>query len=256
MLAALRERSVLQPSSVSYGESSRYRNAVLADAPRGYWRLGEPSGTAILDTSGNGQNGLYKNTPTLGEAGALSGDSNTAVAFNGTDEYGEVPHNGLLNHGDVFSYELWFKQTEKLERCLLFKQGTSGTTAKVDINSELKPRLRVPGFANLVVSSVAVEDTNWHHLVVTKTGSTIKLYLDGVDRTGSTENRSITDNTGPVYIGTEEPGGGFFKGTLDEVAWYGYALSEARVVAHYEAAQEAVAAGLPAGSLNLLGVGR
>ena len=52
---------------------------------------------------GNGRTGSYLNTPTLGVAGALTGDSNTAVAFNGTNEYVQralrrSPQPGLL-HG-------------------------------------------------------------------------------------------------------------------------------------------------------------
>ena len=42
-----------------------YRDAVLADAPGGYWRLGEGVGaTSAADSSGNGRNGVYVG-PTL-----------------------------------------------------------------------------------------------------------------------------------------------------------------------------------------------
>lgn len=57
-----------------------YAAVVWADAPVGYWRLGEANGTTAVDEMGNG-NGTYVNSPTLGDTGALDGDANTAVTF-------------------------------------------------------------------------------------------------------------------------------------------------------------------------------
>ena len=57
---------------------SAYSDAVLADSPVGYWRLGEASG-AFVDSSGNGNNGAAVGSPTYGETGALSADSDKAV---------------------------------------------------------------------------------------------------------------------------------------------------------------------------------
>src|SRR5262249_9939864 len=74
-----------------------YSAAVLADSPSGYWRLGETSGTTASDASGQNHPGSYLNTPTLGQPGALTGDTDTSVAFNGTDEYTSVPYSAALN---------------------------------------------------------------------------------------------------------------------------------------------------------------
>jgi len=57
----------------------RYRDAVLALLPAGYWRLGESSGTVAADVSGHGLTGTYVGAPTLGAAGALAGDSDTGM---------------------------------------------------------------------------------------------------------------------------------------------------------------------------------
>jgi len=57
----------------------RYRDAVLALAPAGYWRMGETSGTVAADSSGHGLTGTYVGAPTLGAAGALAGDSDTGM---------------------------------------------------------------------------------------------------------------------------------------------------------------------------------
>lgn len=67
-----------------------YSDEVLADGPTSYWRMGESSGTAMLDAKGL-NNGTYIGAPTLGQPGALPYDSNTAATFNGTTARSEVP---------------------------------------------------------------------------------------------------------------------------------------------------------------------
>ncbi|HEV3260444.1 MAG TPA: hypothetical protein VG013_26550, partial [Gemmataceae bacterium] len=84
--------------------SADYMQTVLADNPAGYWRLGEASGTTASDSSGNGHNGTYMGGVTLGQPGAIAGDPNTSVAFNGT--------NGIVDTSFVpnvlsFTIEAW-----------------------------------------------------------------------------------------------------------------------------------------------------
>ena len=88
------------------GGGPSYSASVLADSPRAYWRLGEASGTTAADASGNNRTGSYLNTPSLGAPGALTGDSNTAVSFNGVDEYVNVPYLAALNP-TAFTVEAW-----------------------------------------------------------------------------------------------------------------------------------------------------
>jgi Concanavalin A-like lectin/glucanases superfamily len=70
--------------------SLAYRAAVMAKNPIAYWRLGESSGPNALDETQNGHDGIYIGNPTFGQPGAIQGDSNTAVQFNGSN-YVEIP---------------------------------------------------------------------------------------------------------------------------------------------------------------------
>jgi hypothetical protein len=67
-----------------------YEQAVLADRPVAYWRLGEASGPTAVDSTGHGHEGKYHGHPTYGETGAIEGDRNTAVGLHG-HEYVEIP---------------------------------------------------------------------------------------------------------------------------------------------------------------------
>ncbi len=70
--------------------SSAYSGAVLEKNPVAYWRLGETAGQTAADETGNGHDGTYFGNPTLGQPGAVLGDSNTAVQFTGSN-YVEIP---------------------------------------------------------------------------------------------------------------------------------------------------------------------
>ncbi|MCJ7692985.1 MAG: hypothetical protein MUO22_06170, partial [Sedimentisphaerales bacterium] len=62
-----------------------YVDVVDALNPLGYWRLGESSGTTATDRAGS-YNGTYSGGVTLGTTGALSGDSDTAASFDGSND--------------------------------------------------------------------------------------------------------------------------------------------------------------------------
>jgi hypothetical protein len=84
---------MLGPLTKTVRASDQYSSVVLAKGPVGYWRLGEASGPTVADASGNGYDGTYLGNPTLGQAGAIANDPDTAVGFNGPDsqDYVEIP---------------------------------------------------------------------------------------------------------------------------------------------------------------------
>lgn len=65
--------------------SSGYFDLVMSHSPRGYWRLGETSGTTAADSSGNGRNGTYTGTYTLNKPSLIPSDSvNGSLGCGGT----------------------------------------------------------------------------------------------------------------------------------------------------------------------------
>lgn len=72
--------------------SDQYSQVVLAKGPVGYWRLGEAAGPDAADSTG-GNRGSYNGNPSFGQPGAISGDPDPAVGFNGPDsrDYVDVP---------------------------------------------------------------------------------------------------------------------------------------------------------------------
>src|SRR5262245_49643164 len=62
-----------------------YRDEVLADGPRAYWRFAEQEGPVALDETSM-LAGQYEGTPTLGVPGLVGQTDDRAVLFDGDDE--------------------------------------------------------------------------------------------------------------------------------------------------------------------------
>jgi len=71
-----------------------------------------------------------------------------------------------------------------------------------------------------VTSPTLITDLNFHHVAVTKSGSTVIFYVDGVAQAPVTYNPSFTFNT-PAAIGAQgnDLTSGFI-GVIDELAVY------------------------------------
>ena len=198
----------------------------------------------LADTMGT-NNGDYLNGPTLGVPGAIVGDSNTAALFDGANDYGTV----LRQISDNFSIEFWFKSTQLFgTTCTSWWQGAGLVDAEVngssnDFGVSLCAGKVVAGVGPSpdvsIVSPGGYGDGLWHHVVFarTRTSGALQLYVDGVSvgsATGSTV--SLTSPTN-INFGRIQTGTFYFAGSLDEVAVYSTALSQAAVTAHFDAGQ-------------------
>lgn len=221
-----------------------YPAAVLADSPLAYWRLGESSGTVAADSSANGRTGTYTNSPTLAVAGALAGDSNTAVTFNGTNNYADMG-NPLAFQINTASLEAWVKTTTPGTgyRGVLAKTSAYGIYLKDGV-------LITYDYGASVDRSTGrnIADGLWHHVVLdvnsgVTSGSTI--YIDGVSVLAFT--CTVASHATALDVAAYSSAN-FMAGSVDECAFYGAPLGATRVAAHYAAA----AAAAPANSAAFL----
>jgi hypothetical protein len=222
-----------------------YAATIGADTPAIYWRLGESSGTAAVDASGNARDGTYTSSGiVLGAVGAPLNDTNTAVTLDGAaGAIREASGAGVPVGSSARSLEIWFK-TSTASAQPLFNYGTSGVLSQfaayvagnqVQIKDGTDPILTFTAASSL-------SDGAWHHLVVTYDSATsIAVYVDG-GAVGSAQATSgvlatVLDLTG-LEVGKDNAAVPvFFNGTLDEAAVYGAALNADRVAAHFAAGQ-------------------
>lgn len=236
--------SMIGISSHSGSSQSPYATAVLANSPLAYYALAESSGTVLTDSSGNARNGTYSGSPTLGAAGTITG--NTAVSFDGTDDYGIISYGSWMNSSSAFTIEAWIRPSSVtgignfLDRDVLagrvFQWRRNGTSLEI-----IYWIAGGGGPTSIACGTVAIN--TWYHCAVTWDGTNARSYLNKALITTSVGNGTIFVPTlGSMVIGGSQGGNNigvytqFFAGRIDEVAIYGSALSLAQISAHYDAA--------------------
>jgi hypothetical protein len=210
-----------------------YRSAVLADAPTGYWRLGEPSGTAATDTTG-AHKGTYQGTTSLGRTSLIPSQTDTALGLNGTSTRVRIPHATALNPAR-FSVEAWVRPdtlpAAGAAASIVTKEGAyslqfNGPRLEFTlINGSTRHRLQA------AAGAVTVGQT--YHLVATWDGTTQKLYVNATLAGQATRTTGpATTGTKPLYLGSWNGAKEHLKGTLDDVALYPRALTAAQITTH------------------------
>jgi len=226
--------SAASETACSPRQSNYSRTIASTPGLIGYWRLGEPSGTTACDYTAK-DNGAYRGGVTLGASGAIAEDPDTAVTLDGSTGQVSVPSSTNLNVGDSFTIEAWVKRGRS-------KTGSNEVIASKQDGSWVlmfgesdRLTLRRSTVGNVASATVATTDTSaWHYVAATKSGSSVHLYVDGVDVTGTVTNQTMANNNEPLAIG-QSTGTAYLKGSVDEVALYNAPLTAAQVGGHYKA---------------------
>jgi hypothetical protein len=232
-----------EPISYAYQwrRCSSYTAAVKADAPLGYWRLGEATSATAADDSGSGNPGSYVAGVQLGAAGALADDGDTAAAFDGVDDRVSVPDTAPLRLNGSFSIEFWAKLRAPANTFPgIIRKGNASSTGTgwyIYYNTTaFRPDFQRAGVASRKTSAAgALSTTIYKHYVLTydAASSTLRWYVGGVlDATYTGVTFPTVTDTSTVDLGRGTHFGNEF---IDEVALYTSALSPARISAHYAA---------------------
>lgn len=220
-----------------------YQGAVLADSPLLYYRLNETSGTTCMDTSGNARNGTYSGGYTLGITGAITSDpTNKAVNFTGASGKMDVPYGAYMDAASI-TVETWVLSTITGQGPLWDRDKGNGTTSprvwQFRLSNSKVEFIRIGGTGGTITATSvkSVNDGNWHHVAATYDGSNIRIYIDGaLDKTVSAPG-AFSGHPAAMSLAVNDASVGavYLNGVLDEAAYYGTALSGARILAHYNA---------------------
>ena len=234
--------SVAAHLTVAAIPTTGYVGAVLSDSPVAYWRLGESSGSKTAFDAYGGHDATYSGSMTLGVAGAITGDANTADNFTGGKA--EVPYTSALNNpAGPFSVEFWAKPSDtglltpiaSQDRTtgragFCFYQNNGGSSWYLDLG--IPTSTSVNRFSGTTPATVGV----WAYLVFTYDGTNGALYVNGnVESTGTVPYGTgfLPNTLAPFEIGIRNGNGLAYNGLVDDVAYYGQALTRTQVQKHY-----------------------
>jgi hypothetical protein len=88
------------------------------------------------------------------------------------------------------------------------------------------------GIDHIATSTRTYNDGQWHYAVMTYDGTTLRLYIDGVQVASKSTGGAVPDNTGtqPVRVGANSRAADrFFTGNVDEVRVWNRALTSTEV---------------------------
>lgn len=218
---------------------SAYSDAVLANTPLGYWRLGESGGTTFADSSGNGHTLTFSAGVTTGATGPLR-DGNAAATFDGTANAKAVTASGVNTwNGDAaITFEAWVYNaaweaaTHEMVISLGASHYLSVNTAKPIMALTLSSGLKTnQSLTNLAAGA-------WQHLVATwASGDPLRLYVNGAEVVGGTPAAATgtINSSANIFVGVLGPNLLPTSGVIDEVALYRAALTPAQILTHYRA---------------------
>lgn len=245
--------SITMPTT--FAAAHAYASSVRAAGATMYWPMNETSGLNVTDRAAGTATGVNTGVNdgrgdtgvTWGQAGAIPGD--TAASL-GDNDWSRVYTLGQETAPDTFTIQGWVKTTTTSGGRIFgfgdLQNGNSGHRDRhlyMDNSGRLIFGVRAQNNSTqTVASSGTYRDNEWHMVTATMGPAGMALYVDGV-RVGQ---RADTTQ-GEQYIGNWRLGGdnlgGWpsspskrnFIGTVDEIAVYPTALSQATILAQYEA---------------------
>lgn len=189
------------------------------------WSFNEGTGPIVRDYSGNNHNGTMINSPTR-----ITGIMGKAMSFDGVNDYVVFNHSSLLDLALPFSFSLWVRFTTTSNLVIgPEKNGNSGYSVQCGVPGYVGKISLTCGAANRgVISTIAINDGKWHHVVLLAIINAGKVYIDGIDQTTVQSSGDITTPSygasTVVYIGGRATVGPF-AGALDQVRMYNRTLS-------------------------------
>jgi Concanavalin A-like lectin/glucanases superfamily len=214
-----------------------FANAVSSNSPS-LWLNFNDSTSAFQDSVSGIAFGPGSPTP--------SGQG-TVGFFNGTDDYVHATTSALTSNS-VFSYVGWVYLSSASMSGIIFSDasnnnvGSPGSGVAVAVGSVSG----TPGngnYLNVLIGAVAWQQTGstigtgWHFIAVTRDGTTMRAYIDGV-QTGTLTNSTAVPltPTGGVWMGQSSTGSNlfsYFGGRLSQWAMYNTALTGAQITTLY-----------------------
>lgn len=212
--------------------------ADVSDGLVGWWKLDEGSGTSAYDSSGQGTTASFVNTPTW-----ISGKKYGALTFNGSDNYLDVGTGtiGITAGSTGLTLAAFVNVTTFQSYTVMIGKSEAGNPyGGWQINTNADTGNRFGGGINVSSTWTGITSVNtyttgrWYHVAMTYDGTTLRLYVDGVQDTTETAAGTIQySNAGSqVNIGRNPAADAplrYLTGSVDDVRVYNRALSQTEI---------------------------
>lgn len=198
-----------------------------------YYKFDEGEGEKVSDASDSGNDGVVKGATWAGE-----GKSGSAMSFNGDGQAIITKNSPSLQLQD-FTIAAWVKRGDKTRvtghgikgNAVVFSYGEGGYGFL--FNSDGSLGLAKIGSSGIPITD-GIHDDAWHHVAVTKKGSKLVFYCDGVAFPGDDYSTVFEFNTDAGTGARGDNAENSFIGLIDELMVFKRALSEDEIKGIYD----------------------
>ena len=210
-------------------------DGMVLNLDAGWYNSYPGSGTLWTDLSGQGNNGTLFNSPSFSSNGLGS------LNFDGTDDYVRVNESASIDiTTNTITFGAWCYPTvsNKYQHILVKGVGESrqyGMWLSVDGTSKIFRNVNgVVTQTNVTISTPWVVN-NWNYIMLVYNGSTIKIYLNGLEVFSENASGNISHTNSNVNLGGEPTQSFFFVGNITNGQIYNRALTADEIFQNYNA---------------------
>jgi uncharacterized protein (TIGR02145 family) len=194
-----------------------------------------PFNGGVMDESGNDNGGI-----TVVNGAILTndrfGEVDKAYAFNGSSDNISLGNSlNLINGKASFTISAWINPNflDDFGQFTILGERDNGSNYQLAINSKNMYFSYWSNGNELMLSGSPLATNRWQYLTVTYDGVIVKFFINGVFDTSFPAGGTIDSNPSTLYVGTTNGTEGFFSGSIDEIRFYNYPLSENEITQLY-----------------------
>ncbi len=235
------------------GNAGPYSNVAEATAPAGpvlaglaaAYNFDDGTGTIARDATGRGHDGSI-----LSATWSTSGKFGGALSFDGTNDLVTVPPSSELDFTSGATLEAWVHPAQALNGwATIIHHGVDDYFLHASNDSAaMHPAYGISASGGVfwISAPASIPVGAWTHLAATYDGTSLRLYMNGVQVGNGTASGGIAATSNAVRIGGNVPYGEYFSGLIDEVRLYDRPLTPAEIVVDRDAPVTAASVGPPA----------
>jgi hypothetical protein len=203
-----------------------------------HWRFDDNNGCMALDSYGDNHGMLrpecISNSPTW-----VEGKINSALFFDGIDDYVQVDNAANLNPRSAITVSTWIKwainpTTGGSWASIVSKDGDRQYRLQHNQdNTKFEFAVRTNSGGRWLTSTTKPVENVWYYVVGTYDGETLKIYVNGSLENSLSYSGDILQSSSPLLIGSHSSTGRNFNGIIDEIALYNRTLSASEIQDYY-----------------------
>jgi hypothetical protein len=191
------------------------------------------SGTTWTDLSGNGNNMTLTNGPTF------NSNNGGIIVFDGSNDYAvKTSPSNIPNNQSAKTISVWFYSSRSnnfQDTILATNSGVVNSGVSLKVNNQRKMVVEDLSGNPILTSTVTPITNVWYNFTFTTTGTTNKIYVNGLQDATNTftlPTGSVTD----IYLGSSHVGGNpHLFGGIAIALYYNRELSATEVLQNYNA---------------------